>query len=112
MPRAFATIHGRRDSPRNAVYATGAASALLTLLGSVRVAWSFSAVTVLVYYALTNLAALRLPRESRRFPRWIAVCGLISCLGLAAWVDPAVWIAALLVILTGLAWHRVASRRR
>jgi APA family basic amino acid/polyamine antiporter len=112
MPHAFAMIDGSRESPRNAVYATGAAIALLTLLGSVRVAWSFSAVTVLVYYALTNLAALRLPRESRRFPRWIAVCGLISCLGLAAWVDPAVWIAALLVIFMGLVWHRVASRRR
>lgn len=31
-----------------------------------------------------NLAALRLPPEARRFPRWIAVAGLVSCFGLAS----------------------------
>ncbi len=43
---------------------------LLALVGSVKFTWLFSAFTVLVYYAITNLAGLRLPPDQRRFPRW------------------------------------------
>jgi APA family basic amino acid/polyamine antiporter len=82
------------------------------LVGSVETTWSFSAFTVLVYYALTNLSALRLPAEKRRFPRVVALLGLLSCLGLAFWVDTTIWAAGLGVIGTGLVWHFAARARR
>ena len=59
----------------------------LTLLGDFKMTWSLSACHVLAYYGLTNLAALRLPQEARRFPVWIAWVGLISCFGLALCVE-------------------------
>jgi APA family basic amino acid/polyamine antiporter len=62
---------------------------------------------VLVYYALTNLAALRLPAEARRFPRWIPAAGLIGCLGLAFWVEWKIWAVGLLVIAAGFGWRHV-----
>ncbi|MFW5880724.1 MAG: hypothetical protein ACOCU9_03755, partial [Spirochaetota bacterium] len=37
----------------------------------------------LAYYALTNLAALRLTDDQRRYPRWVSLAGLVGCLGLA-----------------------------
>jgi APA family basic amino acid/polyamine antiporter len=74
------------------------------------VAWSFSAFTVLVYYAITNLAALRLPPAQRRYPRPLAAAGLASCLGLAFWVEPEIWGAGLAVIAVGLAGRAVARR--
>ena len=97
-------------SPRRAVIATGVAIAGLTLLGSVRTTWSFSAFTVLVYYAITNLAALRLPAEHRRFPRWVAGLGLASCLGLAFWVEVRIWLVGLGVVALGLVWRLIAPR--
>jgi APA family basic amino acid/polyamine antiporter len=63
---------------------------------------------VLVYYAITNAAALRLPREQRRYPRWISLLGLASCLFLAFWVEWKVWLTGLGVILVGLIWHAAA----
>lgn len=111
MPTSLAHIEQQHQSPRRAVIVTGLAIAGLTLLGSVKTTWSFSAFTVLVYYALTNLAALRLPAEHRRYPRWIAVLGLASCLGLAFWVEVEIWLAGLAVIAIGLAWHVVARRQ-
>jgi APA family basic amino acid/polyamine antiporter len=39
------------------------------LIGNVRTTWSFSAFTVLIYYALTNLAALQLSDQERLYPR-------------------------------------------
>lgn len=108
VPPALARLDTRRSSPVLAVLAVGGVVAGLTLLGRVETTWSFSAFTVLIYYALTNLAALRLPPEDRRFPRWISAAGLASCLGLAFWVEPGAWMAGLAVLAVGLLWHRTA----
>jgi basic amino acid/polyamine antiporter, APA family len=107
MPRALARLEGDA-SPRRAVLVVGVIIAALALTGSVKTTWSFSAFTVLVYYALTNLAALRLPAASRLYPRWVPASGLVCCLGLAFWVEPRVWLAGLAVIAVGLGWHLVA----
>lgn len=111
MPRALAHVDEHRASPTRAVLVTGLGIAGLTLFGSVKTTWSFSAFTVLVYYALTNLAALRLPPEHRRYPRWVSALGLASCLGLAFWVEARIWLAGLALVALGLLWHLVARRR-
>src|SRR5690606_37841863 len=85
--------------------------AAVALTGNVRIAWSFSAFTVLVYYAITNLAALRLPAEQRRFPRWIPAAGLVGCLTLAFWVGPGVWPAGSALLRLGLGKGGVKRRR-
>ncbi|MDX1584651.1 MAG: APC family permease, partial [Thermoanaerobaculia bacterium] len=106
MPRMVGRVDERRGSPTVAVIAIGILIGALALLGDVRTTWSFSAFTVLVYYSLTNLAALRLSDEERLYPRWISVCGLVSCLGLAFWVEPVYWLTGLALIAAGLVWHR------
>jgi APA family basic amino acid/polyamine antiporter len=112
LPPALAHVDARLASPRRAVVATGAAIGALALIGSVRATWSFSAFTVLIYYAITNAAALRLPAAHRRYPRWVAVLGLCACLGLAFWVEPAVWLTGLSLAAAGLLWHRAGPPRR
>lgn len=108
MPSAVATVSA--GTPRVAVLVIGVLIAGLVLIGDVKTTWSFSAFTVLVYYALTNLAALRLPPEARLYPRWISVVGLASCLFVAFWVEPFVWLSGLGVLAAGFVW-RVLWRR-
>lgn len=110
LPSIFARVDAQRASPVAAVLLVGAIIAGLAAIGNVETTWSFSAFTVLVYYAVTNLAALRLPPEARLYPRWVSVAGLVSCLGLAFWVESAIWAAGLGVIAVGLLWHRLARR--
>jgi len=110
MPALFARVDAKSSSPVAAVLLVGVIIGGLAAIGSVKTTWSFSAFTVLVYYALTNLAALRLPPEARLYPRWIPAAGLVCCLGLAFWVEPAIWAAGLGLIAVGLAWHAVARR--
>jgi basic amino acid/polyamine antiporter, APA family len=75
----------------------------LTLIGSVKTTWSFSAFTVLLYYSITNLAALQLSDEERMFsPAWAWV-GLSACLALAFSIELQVWMAGGAVLLGGLA---------
>ncbi len=110
MPRAFARVDEDVSSPARAVAAVGVVVALLAATGSVKATWSFSAFTVLVYYAVTNAAALRLAPEHRLFPRWVSWLGLASCLGLAFWVEPVIWCVGLVLLVVGLAWHAMVSR--
>jgi APA family basic amino acid/polyamine antiporter len=110
MPSAVTKVDAQRSSPFVAVIVVGAIILSLTLIGSIRTAWSFSAFTVLVYYALTNLAALRLAPEQRLYSRAWSVGGLASCAFLAFWVEPKIWMVGLGLIGVGMIWHLIARR--
>ncbi len=111
VPPGLAAIDERRSSPTAAVVTVGLIIGGLVLIGDVKTTWSFSAFTVLVYYALTNLAALRLPDGVRRFPGWVSWAGLAGCLGLAFWVERRIWLVGLGVIAVGLVWQRAMRLR-
>lgn len=105
MPQSTARVHTGRGTPAVAVWVMGAVILALTLVGSIKLAWSFSAFTVLIYYALTNLAALRLRPEQRLYPRWVSWVGLVSCLGVAFFVEPRIWLVGLAWLVVGWAWR-------
>jgi APA family basic amino acid/polyamine antiporter len=95
-----------------AVVVIGILIAALAATGSVKTTWTFSAFTVLIYYAVTNLAALRLSDTERLYHRAWAWCGLVACLALAFAVPWRVWLAGLIVLAIGLAWHAFRQRRQ
>ncbi len=110
MPSVFGRLNASGTTPTAAVIMMGLVIVGLTLIGDVRTTWSFSAFTVLVYYAITDFTALFIPDKGRLFPRWVAVVGVISCLSLAFFVEPHVWLLGLGLIAVGLVWHAVARR--
>ncbi|MBM0278094.1 APC family permease [Micromonospora tarensis] len=85
LPGALAAVHPVHQVPHRAEAAVAAVVILVVLLGDVRQAIGFSSCTVLVYYAITNAAALTLGRDpDRRLPvRVLAGLGLVGCLLLA-----------------------------
>ncbi len=110
MPAITAQLNADSSTPYVAVIIMGTVIALLVLIGNVKTTWSFSAFTVLIYYSITNLAALQLKPEERLFPRWLAWAGLAACLFLAFWVEVQIWLVGLALIGAGLIWHAVAQR--
>lgn len=110
MPALFGRLNASGTTPTAAVIMMGVVIAGLVLVGNVRTTWSFSAFTVLIYYAITNLAALRLSDSERLFPKAIAWIGLAACLFLAFWVDVQIWILGLVLIAAGLIWQEIAHR--
>jgi APA family basic amino acid/polyamine antiporter len=110
LPARFVHIGG--DTPRPAAVFAGVTVGIVVLVGDIRTTWSFSAFAVLIYYAITNLAALRLDPFRRRLPPWIAVVGLIGCAGLAFWIDPEIWLVGTGAIAIGLSFHVYRRRRR
>ena len=116
LSRVLLAMGRRGDMPQAtarlavAVIATGFAVAGLAAIGSVKTTWSFSAFTVLVYYAITNLAALRLSDEERLYSRWWTWVGLIACLSLAFAVEWHVWATGMALLGAGLLWHTLRGR--
>lgn len=84
LPAGLAHVQG--SSPRRAVLVTGGVMVVLALVGSIETTWTLSAGAVLMYYGVTNLCALRQPRDQRRIPRAIPALGLVLCLGLAIFI--------------------------
>ena len=82
LPRPLATV-GPRGTPWRADLAAGAVAVVLAVLAGPVAAIALSACSVLVYYAVVNLAALRLAPGQRQWPEWTSWLGLVLCLGLA-----------------------------
>ncbi|MBI1361886.1 MAG: amino acid permease [Alphaproteobacteria bacterium] len=110
LPPLFGRLNKDASAPSAAVIGAGLAIGSLALIGNVQTTWAFSAFSILVYYAITNLAALRLPKADRLYPPVIAWSGLGACLFLAFFVPPPIWLIGLALIGAGLVWHVIARR--
>lgn len=108
MPVIFSKIHFDGTSPVPAVILTGVIIAGIALVGSIKTAWTFSAVTVLIYYGFTNLSALLLKTGERFIPKFVSVLGMVGCLGLSLFIDVGTWMVAGGVIAVGLLWFGFA----
>lgn len=78
LPRALATVHPRRQVPQRAEVAAGTVVVAVVAAADVAGAISFSACTVLAYYAVANASALTLGGA-----RLVPVAGLAGCAALA-----------------------------
>lgn len=83
LPRYFAAVHPRYRIPHHAEIGVGILVAAAVAVADIRSAIGFSSFAVLIYYGVTNAAALTLQTEQRRWPRWLAVAGLLGCAALA-----------------------------
>jgi APA family basic amino acid/polyamine antiporter len=98
MPLSLSRLD-RTSQPRTAILVAGALVAVTTLVGDIGLAWSFSAMTVLLYYGVTNLAAIRI--APGRVSAWV---GMASCLLLSVFVPFGVWALGAGLIAVGLVW--------
>ncbi|MDT0529602.1 APC family permease [Micromonospora sp. DSM 115977] len=113
LPGALAAVHPVHRVPHRAELAVATVVVAIVLLGDVRDAIGFSSCTVLVYYAITNAAALTLGRDpGRRLPvRALAVLGLAGCLLLAVNLPPASVLAGAAVLAAGALWYALRPHR-
>lgn len=82
-PSALAAVssHG---VPHRAQIVAGLGAAIVVALGGIGAALALSAVSILAYYGVAHLAALRLEPGEGRPPRVVPVLGLVGCVVVAA----------------------------
>lgn len=111
LPRWFAHIDGQRSLPVRAEVTLAAVVVCLVVVLDVRSAISVSGVAVLTYYAITNAAALTLAAKDRRWPRGVAVVGLIGCVVLIAALPPTAIATGAATLALGVVTRLVTQRR-
>jgi basic amino acid/polyamine antiporter, APA family len=105
LPGWFDAVHPSHKVPYRAELAAGALVALLVTLTDLRGAIGFSSFCVLTYYAIANASAWTLPPQHRRWPRPLAVAGIVGCATLAVTLPPATVVAGTGVLAAGaLIW--------
>lgn len=109
LPGFLDAVHPRTRVPHRAELVVGSIVAIVVLLVDLRAAIGFSSFTVLVYYAVTNAAALTLAPAERRWPRALAALGLAGCVVVALGLPLASIAGGLGVLAVGVAIY--ASRR-
>lgn len=83
LPGFFAAVHPRYRVPHRAEIGVGILVAAAVALADIRSAIGFSSFAVLTYYAVANASAFTLEASQRRWPRWLAVSGLLGCAAMA-----------------------------
>ncbi|MBA2530263.1 MAG: amino acid permease [Euzebyales bacterium] len=101
LPQSLAAVHPRYAVPHRAELLVGALVGVTVALVDLRQAIGFSAFAVLVYYGITNAAALTLDASDRRWPRWLAAAGLAGCALLGVNLPPSSVLAGGAVLLAG-----------
>jgi basic amino acid/polyamine antiporter, APA family len=78
LPAVLAHVHPVHAVPDRGIFLTAAAMLLVVLFGTLEVIVAGAAsFTILLYYSIANLAALRMRPEDRLYPNWVPVLGLI-----------------------------------
>ncbi len=109
LPGILAAI-GPRSTPWRADIAGGLVALVVAVLAGPVAAIAVSACSVLVYYAVINLAAMRLTAAERRWPPSIPVVGLLLCVGLAVLLPPTQVLITVAVLAVG--WTGCTVLRR
>lgn len=88
--------------PRYSVIVVGIVAAIVAATGALDAVVAAASFTILVYYGITNAAALRLREGTRWLPAWVSVFGLLACAVLAFALDARTIVTGLVVLAIGI----------
>jgi APA family basic amino acid/polyamine antiporter len=103
LPAALSTVDRRHGVPRRAILLVGTVAAVIAATGTLSGVAAAAAFTILIYYGIANIAALRLRGEARLYPAAVPVIGLVACAVLAAALPSETILTGGAVLATGIA---------
>lgn len=114
LPDWLAHVDTKRALPIRAELSVALSVMVLVMLLDVRDAIAVSGVAVLLYYAITNVAALTLTPVQRRFPKPLALAGLVGCVVLIVALPTGALFGGGCVVLAGIVarWLTLAFHAR
>ena len=111
LPPIFKQVHPRFRVPHLGIIFTGIIILLLTLAGSFEFILRSASFTILLYYSITNIAALKQSHTEQLYGSIIPVLGLVGCLAMSLSLPFQVIISGLGLLMSGfilrLIFHQV-----
>ncbi|HEX6307975.1 MAG TPA: amino acid permease [Longimicrobiales bacterium] len=109
LPAGLDHVHARHGTPDRAVLLVGASAAIVAATGTLAGIAAAASFTILVYYGIANVAALRMPRSGKLYPDAVPIVGAVACAALAVSLPARTMVSGVIVLLVGVAL-RLASR--
>jgi APA family basic amino acid/polyamine antiporter len=101
LPAPLGRVHPVWAVPDRAVVFAGLVIVAVAALGTLRWVVAASTFTILVYYVITDVAALRMPAEQRLYPRAIAALGFAFCVLLASSLETVTIVSGATLLASG-----------
>ncbi len=101
LPSFFNKIHAQNKVPHIGILFTTAVILLITIFGSFEFVVRAATFTILLYYSITNIAALKQPVHEQRYGKVIPVLGLAGCLAMAVSLPLNVVFSGLILLAIG-----------
>jgi basic amino acid/polyamine antiporter, APA family len=105
LPAWLENVNKRNAVPTNGIFVTSFFLILVAVFGTLEFIVAAAAFTILLYYAIANLAALRMDEKDRLFPIWVPWLGFFSCLALAATLEFRVIALGMGLLVLGFIWR-------
>lgn len=83
LPSFFEKIHGKTSVPHIGIIFTSLVILVITLLVSFEFVVRAATFTILLYYSITNIAAIRQPSSEQIYTKAIPYLGLVGCLAMS-----------------------------
>lgn len=113
LPHFLGVLHPRVDTPVHAVWISGAIMVLLASFTNLTQVVSISVFSSLFYYTAANISALRMKKQEKRFPAFIPILGIVTCVGLivvSTFQTPFSLVAGVSCLLVGVIYYIVRHR--
>lgn len=110
LPSVLARVNQRRSHPVVAELSVTAVVLILVNTLTITSSIAVSGVAVLIYYAITNAAAVKLSPAERIWPSWIPWFGLIGCTVLVVTLPGSALVGGMVVIAAGVGARAITMR--
>lgn len=110
LPVFFIRIHTKTHVPHIGIVLTGVIILIITVAGSFEFVVRAATFTILLYYSITNLAAIKQTSDEQLYGRYIPVLGLIGCLAMSVSLPLNVIISGLMLLLVGFLVRFIVRR--
>ncbi|MCZ7406168.1 MAG: hypothetical protein O8C67_14740, partial [Candidatus Methanoperedens sp.] len=107
LPHFFTSLDNR-STPYYTVLVFGLTMTILAIFSNLIQAVALANFGSLLYYLLTNYAALKL--EKRVYPRIIPILGIITCMVLLVFLTWDAWIRGCIVLLGGAVYYYLMKK--
>jgi APA family basic amino acid/polyamine antiporter len=97
----FERIHTRVHVPYTGIIFTGAIILLITVAGSFEFVVRTATFTILLYYSITNIAALKQPASQQIYGKIIPALGLAGCLLMSVSLPAKVIVSGIILLVAG-----------
>lgn len=109
LPSVFGRV-SKAGVPVVSILTAAAIIFLLAMLGTIPVIARTATFSILLYYSLANLSAIKMTKGREMFPVWISWAGLFACLFMAVTMDLSVITSSLAILAAGFILRFVVKR--